>query len=58
LLWSRAAAAPLAWLPGSSLLTVTWPLSPAVAEDSSRVWVERSTRPSGSNLSEVWVTLL
>ena len=26
--------------------------------DSSRVWLERSTRPSGSNLSEVWVILL
>ena len=29
-------------MPGSSLLTVTWPLSPALAEDSSRVCVERS----------------
>ncbi len=46
------------WLPGNSLLTVTWPLLSAVALDSSRVWLERSTRPSGSKRSEVWVILL
>ena len=46
------------WLPGSSLPTVTWPWLSAVAAVSSRVWVERTTRPSGSNLSEVWVMRL
>ncbi len=39
--------------PGSSLPTVTGPSGrSAVALCSSRVWLERSTRPSGSNLSE------
>ena len=33
-------------------------LAAEVAADSSRVWLDRSTRPSGSNLSEVWVILL
>ena len=47
------------WPPGSSLSTVTWPsVVGGRAADSSRVWLERSTRPSGSNLSEVWVMRL
>ena len=39
--------------------TVTWLSWPSfVAEVSSRVWLERTTLLSGSNLSEVWVTRL
>src|SRR5580704_3732548 len=45
--------------PGISLPTVTWFSLPSLtAEVSSRVWLERTTRPSGSYLSEVWVTRL
>ena len=44
---------------GISLPTVTWLSRPSlVAEVSSRVWLERTTRPSGSYLSDVWVTRL
>jgi hypothetical protein len=63
LLWSRwppAALLASLLLPGSSPATETWPPSlPSFEADcSSRVWLERTTRPSGSNLSDVWVTRL
>ncbi len=40
----------VAWLPGSSLLTVTWPSVRRRREDSSRVWLERSTAAFGVEL--------
>src|SRR6185295_15519256 len=45
--------------PGNSVPTDTEPsLLSLVADCSSRVWLERNTRPSGSNLSDVCVIRL